>query len=120
MGVLRWFIANWADTNPPTHPDLTPFEIPIPPDRAVDGLRAAVTGTSSWRVESVEAGPPVVVRLTHRTRVFRFVDDVTVRLEPSGTGTRVHARSKSRIGVADLGQNRRNLLDLFATLRSLA
>ena len=57
--------------------------------------------------------------LTHRTWMVRFIDDVLVWLEERPGGTRVHARSHSRVGRADLGQNRRNLLDLFRTLDAL-
>ena len=52
------------------------------------------------------------VHLLHRTRLFRFTDDVFLSLSPDGGGAVVDAVSRSRIGKGDLGQNRRNLLDL--------
>jgi uncharacterized protein (DUF1499 family) len=51
--------------------------------------------------------------------MWRFVDDIFVRLEPFAGGTRVHARSRAGLGVGDLGQNRRNLLELLRALRTL-
>ena len=39
------------------------------------------------------------------TRVFRFVDDVVVRITPIATGSRIDLRSKSRDGRGDLGAN---------------
>jgi uncharacterized protein (DUF1499 family) len=54
--------------------------------------------------------------LTRRTRVLRFTDDVRLSLTPGDGGTVVHAESRSRIGVGDLGQNRRNILELWAAL----
>src|SRR5437588_374849 len=40
--------------------------------------------------------------LTRRTRVIRFIDDILVWLEAIPGGCRVHARSRSRVGRADL------------------
>ena len=39
-----------------------------------------------------------------------------VRIVPNGDGCRLHARSQSRVGRGDFGQNRRNLRELFAAL----
>jgi uncharacterized protein (DUF1499 family) len=115
MSLLHWFTRNWADTDEPGDPRLAPVELPVPPAEALARVEAAVGSLPNWRVEAVEAG--MAVRATRRTRLLRFVDDVTIRLEPVAGGTRVHARSKSRVGVADFGQNRRNLLELLGRLR---
>jgi len=39
------------------------------------------------------------------TAVFRFVDDVTIRVSPSADGALIDVRSKSRDGRGDLGAN---------------
>jgi uncharacterized protein (DUF1499 family) len=39
------------------------------------------------------------------TRLMRFQDDVTIRIRPSGAGTRIDIRSASRIGRHDFGAN---------------
>jgi uncharacterized protein (DUF1499 family) len=44
------------------------------------------------------------------------VDDVHVRLIADGVNTRVEAKSQSRVGVGDLGQNPRNLRQLTNAL----
>ena len=74
--------------------------------RAIGGLRR-------WQVTGRE---DAVVRATRTTRLFRFVDDVLLLLEPAHGGTRVSARSASRVGRGDLGQNRRNLAELWRVL----
>jgi hypothetical protein len=48
--------------------------------------------------------------------LFRFRDDVTVRLEQTDRGTLIHARSASRVGKGDLAANARHLLELFAAV----
>jgi len=44
---------------------------------------------------------------TFRSRIFRFVDDFEVRLDPE-TGA-LHVRSESRSGSSDLGVNRKRI-----------
>jgi uncharacterized protein (DUF1499 family) len=117
MGLLRWLTANRADTAEATHPDLRPPTLPGPPAETLRRVEAAVRGLPRWRVEAVDPAAGTL-HATRRSRLFRFVDDVTVRLEPvAGGRVALQARSASRVGKGDFGQNRRNLLELFAALR---
>ena len=115
MGLLRWFTKNWANTTEPTHADLAPVVVPVPAEQAADLVRRAAGTLPHWRVESEATGE---LKLTRRTRVVGFVDDVTVTLKPAGPGTMIHAASRSRVGKGDLGQNRRNILELFDAIRA--
>lgn len=45
-----------------------------------------------------------------RSRLFRFRDDVELRLDPEGQ--RIHVRSASRVGYSDLGANRARIESL--------
>ena len=116
MGLLASLTRNWADTDEPGDPALTPLELPVSMPEALARIEAAVRTLPRWTIESVDAGAGVV-KVTRRTRLWRFVDDITIRLKAIPTGTRIHAHGQARLGKADLGQNRRNLLQLFATLR---
>lgn len=116
MSFVCWFTRNWADTDEPGDPALAPLDLSLSPAEALARVETAVRSLPRWRVESADAAAGTV-RATRHTRLLRFVDDVTVRLEPLASGSRVHARSKSRVGFADFGQNRRNLLELFALLK---
>lgn len=116
MARFPFRIRNWADTDEPDDPVLAPLDLPLPPAEALARVEAAVRSLPRWRVEALDPSAGTLTA-TRRTRLFRFVDDITVRLEPIPSGTRVHARSRSRVGLSDLGQNRRNLLELFAALR---
>jgi uncharacterized protein (DUF1499 family) len=117
MSFFHWFTRNGAETGAPADPALAPLDLPLPPDEALRRVEAAVASLPRWRVESVDraAGTP---HATRRTRLWRFTDDVHVRLEAVTGGTRVHARSRSRVGKGDFGQNRRNLLELLRALRA--
>jgi uncharacterized protein (DUF1499 family) len=110
---MAW-LRNWADTDEPGA-DPGPLDLPLPPAEALARVAAAVRALPRWRVESADAAGGRLTA-TRRTRLLKFTDDVTVRLEPAAGGTRVYARSQSRVGVIDVGQNRRNLRELFAAL----
>jgi uncharacterized protein (DUF1499 family) len=116
MGLLAWLTRNWADTDEPGDPKLAPVELPLPPAEALARVEAAIATLPRWRVETVDQGAGML-RATRRTRLWRFTDDVTVRLEATAGGTRLHARSQSRLGKGDFGQNRRNLLELLRALQ---
>ena len=113
---MRWFTKNWANTHEPSHTDLSPLTVPLAPDAAADVVKKAAGALPRWRVESESLGE---LKLTRRTRLLRFVDDVTVSIQPAGSASRLHAASKSRVGVGDLGQNRRNILELWGAIRTL-
>jgi len=86
------------------YPNLAGVLLPIEPvfavERAVAALQA-LPGTIIVEVDP-EAGR---IEATGTTRVFRFVDDIVVRVRPDPGGSRVDMRSKSRDGKGDLGAN---------------
>ena len=116
MGLLRWFTKNWANTSEPTHPDLAPFTLPLPPTEAMEKVRSVVATMPRWAVE--HAVRPDELHLTRRTRTIRFVDDVRLTFLPTVGGCQIHAESRSRVGVGDFGQNRRNILELWQALKA--
>ena len=116
MTLLRWFTRNWADTDKPGDPALAPLDLSLPPAEALRRVEELLRTLPRWHLEAVDPAS-ATLRATHRTGLWGFIDDITVRLEPAAGGTRVHARSWSRVGVADFGQNRRNLLELLQALR---
>lgn len=50
------------------------------------------------------------------TRLWRFRDDVEVKLIPGERGTEIHVRSASRVGKGDFGTNTRHILSLLQCL----
>jgi uncharacterized protein (DUF1499 family) len=112
MAWYHWFTRNWADTDDGDPP---PVVVPLPLAQALVQVEEALRTLPRWRIESVDA-QTATIHATHQTRFMRFVDDVTIRLEPITEGTRIHARSRSRIGFADLGQNRRNLREFLGLI----
>jgi uncharacterized protein (DUF1499 family) len=117
MTMLSWFTRNWADTDEGNEPALKPVDVPLPLGTALVEVEAAIRSLPRWQVESADPTSGVI-KATRQTRLVRYIDDITIRVESISDGqTRIHARSKSRVGKGDLGQNRRNLLELFAAIR---
>ena len=52
---------------------------------------------------------------TFNTKIFRFVDDLELRLDKENNV--IHVRSGSRVGYSDMGANRRRIEDLRSRLR---
>lgn len=116
MSLLRWFTANTADTSVPTHADLAPLTLPGGVAEVVTLVRSAIAGRANWAV--APDSPGVDLRLTRRTTVMRYTDDIRLTLTATGGSVVIHAESASRVGKGDLGQNRRNILELWALLRA--
>ena len=123
VGEVRALLAQGAGTNiavtdssardPVLHPRMLPGAVPAVAAR----VEAAIATLPRWRLEGAAPG---VIWATRTTRVFRFVDDVYILLQPADAAddsTRLEARSASRLGRNDFGQNRRNLAELWSTLQ---
>lgn len=112
--IARGSGPNFAATAPDaSDPRLRPRTLTLEAEPAAGAVLEAIGRLPRWRVLDRRG---LVIRATRTTRLFRFVDDVLVLLETGPGGTQVHVRSASRMGRRDLGQNRRNLAELWRAL----
>ena len=104
-----WPLINIVETGrTPEYPDITPRTFQTSRERVFDAAMHAVNRLPRWGVVSYDERTGEI-RVEATTRVLRFVDDITIRVEPSEEGARVHVRSASRVGRGDFGQNARNI-----------
>ena len=98
------------------YPRIAPTEIPLPPAGAYEAARSAALRLG-WKIvrEDRDGG---IFEATDTTPVFRFVDDITIRITPSVTGSRIDARSAARLGSYDLGKNAKRLEAFLALLKN--
>lgn len=99
MAYPKHFVEQVRDS----YPDLAPIESSLAAGDAY--ARAQIAARSlGWEItyENPEEG---TFDATDTTAIFRFVDDVTVRVRSQGWGSRIDVRSKSRDGRGDLGAN---------------
>lgn len=111
--LLTYFTANVAETaeNSP-FPELRPQAYRVPAERLYALVQEAV-GELGWQVVAT-SDERLAVGAVVTTPVWRFKDDVTVRVTPGDRGQSVlHVRSASRAGKGDLGANTRHILDLY-------
>jgi uncharacterized protein (DUF1499 family) len=116
--LLAWPRLNMVETGrTPEYPDLQPREYAAGEQRVTEALKAAAHRLPRFVFVGAGRGPGgSELQYTARTRVFRFEDDVVVRIRREGGKTKVNVRSKSRTGKFDFGQNARNVRELLVAL----
>jgi uncharacterized protein (DUF1499 family) len=105
-----------AELQRAAYPDLVPLELPIPPARAYEQALALVRERGWTVVASVpEEGR---IEATVASRLYGFVDEVAIRVQPRDAGSIIDVRSRSRLGRIDRGVNAKRVRALIADLRS--
>jgi uncharacterized protein (DUF1499 family) len=113
----RDLTSNSASTSDDPRASLASPHSDLPPAELANHVVSVAGNLPRWRLAKLEEGSGVVtIRFIRATPLFRFKDDITVRVTPDGTGSILHAESKSRLGTADFGQNPRNLRELLDAL----
>lgn len=97
------------------YPEIDPIHVAAPPD---DAYARALSSAHSlgWEIlhEDPEGGSFTAI---DTSAIFRFVDDVVVRVQPEDDGARIDVRSKSRDGRGDLGANAERIQRFAAELK---
>lgn len=103
--------AQVADRQRAAYPDVKPLVLQMDAGRAFDramtvvrdlGWDVVADDKSSGRIEAVDT-----------TFWFGFKDDVVVRVREEAGRARIDVRSKSRVGVGDVGTNARRVRELL-------
>lgn len=94
--------ADWKPLVREAYPDLAPIRIAVSPEEAYR-VALAEAEALGWKITRRDG---TRFEAEHATALFRFVDDVSVRVAPDGRGRAViDVRSKSRVGKGDVGAN---------------
>lgn len=96
------------------YPDLQPLMLAAAPQAAFLRARDAARAMG-WEIVA-EDGSAGRIEATATTFWFGFKDDIVIRVAPSGAGSRIDVRSKSRVGRGDAGANAKRIR---AFLRSM-
>jgi len=124
---IAWLIPLWVTAcayltvndvetgKSPAYPHLQPLAVNGPSEDVFREAVAAITSLPRWKLvsASMELGE---IKAEVETRLFRFVDDVTVHISKDNPVV-VNVRSKSRIGKGDLGKNAQNISLFLDTLQ---
>ncbi len=114
MGILATITAacamtNTAQTTPDSKDERLKTRVYSAPPAEVSGfVRTWIGSQERWKVVGTEGDRLTKVEIT--TKLFRFVDDMTVTVEPSGdSASTVNVHSASRVGKSDWGVNAKNI-----------
>ncbi len=95
-------------------PDIQPIIIDMKVDEAADTSRAIIGAMKMEILKESMTDEGAMIEATYTSFWFGFVDDFIVRIRPSDGKTRIDVRSKSRVGVSDLGANARRVQDFLS------
>ncbi|MBX7165766.1 MAG: DUF1499 domain-containing protein [Pirellulales bacterium] len=101
-------------------PGLHPLRVRASVDDAAVAVAAAAATLPRWAVadRTVSATAGARLAFVRTTPLMRFKDDIVITISPLPEGgVIVDAESKSRVGKGDLGQNPRNIKELFAAIK---
>ena len=101
------------------YPDIGPILLAAAPAQAFVLALATAKAMPGW---TVTASDPQAGRIeaSQASFWFGFVDDIVIRVEAEGAGSRIDMRSLSRQGVGDLGVNARRVRTYMAAMRQAA
>lgn len=98
------------------YPDLAPLTLPMAPPAVFDQALQLVQ-ERGWTVVGSDAAEGRIEAVA-TSRLFGFADEVTIRIAPEGSGSRVDMRSRSRLGQIDRGTNARRIRGWLSDLRA--
>jgi uncharacterized protein (DUF1499 family) len=110
MGLIQALTSNRAWTSPDSpDPRLRGRAYPVPFARVWEAATEIARGWRGWTIVESDPGRGEFA-VEARTMLWRFTDDVHVRISLDGDGmTRVDLTSQSRVGRGDLGVNARRI-----------
>ncbi|KIQ96402.1 DUF1499 domain-containing protein [Lysobacter sp. A03] len=99
------------------YPELGPYTSALPPAQAYENALEAAK-KMGW---VIVASDPASGRIeaSDTTPWFGFTDDVVIRVEAEGDGSRIDVRSVSRVGKSDVGTNAKRIRAYLAALARL-
>jgi uncharacterized protein (DUF1499 family) len=109
-----------AEAQQKAFPDIEPMVLDISVDEAAKRAQSVIVDMNMDVLHVEPRGEATVIEAIFKSFWFGFIDDFVVRLTPEGQSTRVDVRSKSRVGLSDLGANAKRVREFFDQLRKRA
>lgn len=116
IALRAWPMINVVETGrTPEYPDIQPRVYRVNADQVFDTALHAVHRMPRWSLVSNQPATREI-RAEARTLVWRFVDDILIRVRVRTDDAVVEVRSASRVGRGDFGQNARNIRSFLQEL----
>ncbi len=94
-----------AEAQREAFPDIAPMVVNAGLDETREIVRELLPSLKMEIVDETLTDEGWHIEATYTSFWYGFIDDFVVRLTPQGSMTRVDVRSKSRVGLSDLGAN---------------
>ena len=109
-----------AEAQQKAFPDIKPVVLDMSVEEATTRVQSVIADMNMDVLQVERRGEATVIEATYTSFWFGFIDDFVVRLTPKGQSTRIDVRSKSRVGLSDLGANAKRVREFFDHLRERA
>jgi uncharacterized protein (DUF1499 family) len=100
-----------------SYPDIQPLTLDVTTDEAYARARRSVKRLG-WEI-AAEAPAEGRIEATDTSLFFGFKDDIVVRVRMANGRSLVDVRSKSRVGLSDLGMNAARVREFLALMRKV-
>ena len=94
-----------AEAQQAAFPDIKTMQVAMSVEDAAARATAVVTDMGMKLLSDGPTDDGWMIEAAHTSFWFGFVDDFVVRIRPEGDGAIIDIRSKSRVGISDLGAN---------------
>jgi uncharacterized protein (DUF1499 family) len=98
------------------YPEVQPLMLSAAPAQAFSRALAAARELG-WEVVAAQEQEGRI-EAVDSTFWFGFKDDVVIRVAPSGGGSRIDIRSKSRVGRSDVGANAKRIQEFLTAMKN--
>jgi len=116
IALRAWPMINVVETGrTPEYPDIQPRAYRAGADQVLDAALHAVHRMPRWSLVSRQPATREI-RAEARTLVWRFVDDILIRVRVRADDAVVEVRSASMVVCGDFGQNGRKIRSFLQEL----
>ena len=109
-----------AEAQRKAFPDIKPMVLDIGVEDASRLVQSVIAEMNMDVVQIEPRDGATAIEATYTSFWFGFIDDFVVRLTPKNQSTRIDVRSKSRVGLSDLGANAKRIRDFLGNLKERA
>jgi uncharacterized protein (DUF1499 family) len=112
---LEYQGAEIAGKQKQAYPEIVPLSSQLPP---VELFKKAETAArmAGWEIAAADAQAGRI-EATATSLIYRFKDDIVIRITPAGNGSQLDMRSMSRVGQSDVGTNAKRIREFIVALK---
>ena len=100
---------DFSEVQKAAYKQIGPLLLPEPRQQVLERAVRVARGMPDWEVTGVNEAQGVIYAVA-KSRLFKFRDDLVIRIRAAGKGSRLDMRSRSRIGRGDMGANAARIL----------